>query len=111
LLRQGLRLILRAGCQSVSCEEALLRCAFGAIRENNWQAFEPLTITAADFSLRGPLTGALREQLSFTSGVLRSQEKQRQREQFARAVIGGPGQMVFRSVAFAGSAAPCPAAM
>lgn len=102
LLLGLLLLIALDGCRSVSPEEALLQRAFAAIRENNWQAFEPLTITAADFSLRGPQSGALREQQSFLSGVLRPQEKQRQREQFARAVAGGPGQMDFRRAVFVG---------
>ncbi len=102
LLLDLLLLVALDGCRSVSPEEALLQRAFAAIQENNWQAFERLTITAADFSLRGPQSGALREQQSFISGVLRPQEKQRQREQFVRAVAGGPGQIDFRRAVFVG---------
>jgi hypothetical protein len=92
------------GCTSrPTTEEALLEQAFDAIKENDWEAYQKLTITYADFLLKAHKTSRVEEQMSYAGDVLKPEELQSQREQFDRAVAGGKGQIDFRRTEFLGA--------
>ncbi len=96
--------VVMASCSSrPTTEEALLEQAFDAIKENDWEAYQKLTITYADFLLKAQKTSRAEEQMSYAGGVLKPEELQSQREQFDRAVAGGEGQIDFRRTEFIGA--------
>jgi hypothetical protein len=94
-------LFAAGGCTSrPDTEERLLEKAFEAIQEKDWEAYNKLTVTYADFLLKSQKTGRFEERLTYARNVLRPEEQQSQREQFDRAAAGGEGQIDFQRSRF-----------
>lgn len=94
-------LFVVGGCASRSgTEERLLDQAFEAIQDKDWEAYNKLTITYADFLLKSQKTGRFEERMTYAGTVLKPEEQQSQREQFDRAAAGGEGQVDFQSSTF-----------
>ena len=84
-------------------EEGLLEKAFDAIREGSWEGYSRWTITTSDFILKEQgMQGAFKEKQSFAGGVLKKEDKERARQDFQRAVAGGPGLIDFKKATFVG---------
>lgn len=81
-------------------EEILLEQAFGAIKDKNWEEYNKLTVTYADFLLKGEKTGRFEERINYAGSVLKPEEQASQREQFDRAMAGGKGQIDFQRARF-----------
>ena len=85
------------GCSALPVtEEILLEQAFGAIKDKNWEEYHKLTVTYADFLLKGEKTGRFEERINYAGSVLKPEEQASQREQFDRAMAGGEGQIDFQ---------------
>ena len=75
---------------------------FAAIKANNWGAFEPLTITSADFTLKRMNLSPVQAKQSYAGASLRPNLIAKLRTDFNRAVAGGAGQIDFRQAFFVG---------
>ena len=98
---QILLLLALAGCSpSNRSEEGLLKNVFHAIKEKDWDSYQKLTITYADFIQKAQGTGKFEEKLGYAGGVMKPEEEQGQRKQFDRAVIAGTGMIDFQRAQF-----------
>ena len=94
-------LLSAGGCSSRPVtEEILLEQAFGAIKDKDWEGYNKLTVTYADFLLKGEKTGRFEERINYAGSVLKPEEQTSQGEQFDRAVAGGEGQIDFQRARF-----------
>jgi hypothetical protein len=93
-----------AGCgrpNPSSSPEALVEAAYEAIRAGSWEEYSGLTVTTADFILEEHnAQSRFKAQQSYVGSVLKPEEQQRQRQDFARAVAGGVGLIDFRQRKF-----------
>lgn len=96
--------LLAAGCErrdSTATPEGVVRAAYQAIKANDWDAYEKLTVTTADFILKEyNAQSPVKQQSSYVGSQLKPEEQKRQREEFVRAAAGGAGQLDFRNGAF-----------
>ncbi|HLF20715.1 MAG TPA: hypothetical protein VI704_07980 [Bacteroidota bacterium] len=84
-------------------EERLLEQAFDAIKNDDWDAYNSLTITFADFLLKAQNINMFNEKNSYAGGVLKPEQLRQQQEEFQIAVEGGPAFIDFRNSDFVSS--------
>ena len=98
---------MMAGCKSKESspgaskeQERLLKKAFAAIEDNDWEAYSHLTITTSDFSMeRQGITGFKKGE-SYQGSVLKPEQEKKQKAQFEKAVAGGEGIIDFKNAKF-----------
>ena len=84
----------------ISSEEGLLENVFNALKDEDWEAFQKLTITYADFLLRKQKINAFMEQQSYAGGVLKPEEMNKQRKQFEQTIRDKKNQIDFKNASF-----------
>ncbi len=108
ILRMVILVLVGAGCAGClgfgtsSPTDTLLEEAFAGIKADDWQRFQKLTITPADFMIRDMGLSAFKAPQSYAGGVLRPRQRDEQRRQFDEAVRGGPGLIDFQRSAYVG---------
>lgn len=93
-------LSLLACTKPTSSPEALVKTAFAAIKNNDWSAYAPLTITTADFMLKENKVSKFKEGQTYAGSMLRPEEQKQQKEQFQKAAAGGTTILDFRQAKF-----------
>jgi hypothetical protein len=91
---------LFSGCSKRPPDEALIKEAFYALKEKDWEAYSRLTITTADFALKEKKIGIFQESQSYTGGVFKPQEIERQKLSFEKAITGGEKIINFNQAEF-----------
>jgi hypothetical protein len=93
--------IFTCGCsRSNSSEESLLENVFNALKDEDWEAFQKLTITYADFLLREQKINVFMEKQSYAGGVLKPEEMNKQRKQFEQTIRDKKNQINFKNTSF-----------
>ncbi len=85
---------LLAGC-GASPQEKLIHDACQALKAQDWEAYSHLTITEADYLMRQNRIAETEAENSFAGETMRPRQRGLLREQFDRAVRGGPRQLDF----------------
>jgi hypothetical protein len=78
-------------CQpgSTDAESRMLNEAFNALKAKSWDDFSELAITMSDYDLKQNNVSPFKAGQSFSGGVMKPQEMEKLRAQFASAVQGG----------------------
>ncbi|GEM_PF-1345991 len=97
-------LALSIGCSSKRSapEKSILKKAFSAIKKNDWEAYSKITITRADYEIRKQKMSKFKAKQSYVGGVLKSEEREKQKAEFIAAVAGGEGLIDFKNAKFVG---------
>jgi hypothetical protein len=85
---------LLAGC-GASPQERLIHDACQALKAQDWEAYADLTITEADYLMRQNRIDENEADHSFAGESLRPRQRELLRQQYDRAVQGGPRQLDF----------------
>jgi len=85
-----------------SPQERVVARAFAAIQKNDLDAYAELTVTMADFEMLKNKINVFGEGLTYAGKVVKPEEQERQREEFEKAVTGGPGIIDFKKARFVG---------
>ncbi len=98
----ALVLISCAG-DSPKTQQGLLKLAFEAIKNNEQEDFEALTITPAEIMIDEYDLKPFEANSSYIGQVIRPEEEEEQSRQFQQAVSGGPKQIQFQQSKFVGA--------
>lgn len=85
-----------------STPEELLETVFSAIRKDDWETYEKVSITYADIfqKMTHSQVSPFKQKMTYAGGVLKPEEMKRHRENFDRARRGAADQLDFSACRF-----------
>ena len=85
---------------SPKTDEAIIKSAFKALKDGDWETYQSLTVTSAEFILKYNKVSPFKRKMTYAGGVLMPEEKSRQKKEFEHALKGGTDSINFKQAIF-----------